>query len=53
MNDSYTVYDSRGSALTRGMVSNTTLELVVSSWPSGLYILAFDGGNRVQFDVIH
>ncbi len=53
MNDGYTVYDSRGSALTRGMVSNTTLELVVSSWPSGLYVLAFDQGNRVQLNVIH
>ena len=53
MNDGFTVFNSRGSAIVRGLVSNPTLELVVSTWPSGLYVVTFDQGNRVQFDVIH
>ena len=53
LNDGYTVFDSRGSKITHGTVSNPTLDLLVSTWSSGLYVVAFDHGNRVQFDVIH
>ena len=53
MNEGYTIFDGRGAAIAQGILTDTAFAIVVSDWPSGPYVFAFDKGSHVRFNVIH
>ena len=53
LNDGYTIFNGKGSAVAQGVVTNQLLDVEISDWPSGPYVVAFDRGSRARFNVIH
>ena len=49
----FTVFDGLGSVVIEGAADSPALVLMLEDWPSGPYVLAFDQGTRVRFNVIH